>query len=232
MLSLHCCTGSSLVAVSRGYSLVAECSLLIMVASLSERGSSLVEALGLLIVMASFSHSVHWDTTLWKGSVYSSLVDLCSASWSLMLKRFFCVAPSSLCSFWKSLAAPASMNSSLWQLRSGGYPYPVWTPLSHDTVVKDFLMEVWAQLRAHITSFLCQVSQPCAVCQWSRTLGGLPGTDPIPMSSVVAPLWSTWITVSDALSLSYFTNAKTTAKWTTLLVDEHEALDPQTPADW
>ena len=38
MLGLHCCSGFSLVAVSRSYSLAAVCRLLIAVASLVEHG--------------------------------------------------------------------------------------------------------------------------------------------------------------------------------------------------
>ena len=46
----------------------------------------------------------------------------------------------------------------------------------------------------------------------SRTLWVLPGTDPSPISSTVAPLWSTQIIVSQAYFLS-FSETKTTTKW-------------------
>ena len=59
-----------------------------------------------------------------------------------------------------------------------------------------------------------QNASPNWVPHWwpSRTLRGLPRTDPSPISSGVAPLWSTQIIVSYAYFLS-FSDAKTTTKW-------------------
>ena len=60
------------------------------------------------------------------------------------------------------------------------------------------------------------------------TLSGLPGTDPPPTPSAVAPLWSAYVIASDAHFLSWFTDAKTTTKWKKLATWWPWALSPQT----
>ena len=62
----------------------------------------------------------------------------------------------------------------------------------------------------------------------SRTLRGLSGTDPSPMSSAVVPLRSTQIIVFDAHFLSCFTDARTTTKWKKLTTWRPWAHSPQT----
>ena len=63
VLGLHCCAGFSLVAVSKGYPLVAVCGLLVAVTSLvaehrfEARGLQWLQHMGLVIVAHGFSYS-------------------------------------------------------------------------------------------------------------------------------------------------------------------------------
>ena len=50
-------------------------------------------------------------------------------------------------------------------------------------------------------------------CNWIEFLEDLPQTDPAPISSALAPLWSTLVIVSQAYFLSFSDAKKTTTKW-------------------
>lgn len=63
----------------------------------------------------------------------------------------------------------------------------------------------------------------------SRTLVGFPRTDPSPLCSASAPLWSTYRTEADAHFLNGFTSAKTPAKWKKLTSWWPEHTAPPTP---